>query len=95
MYMATQKLAEHIGIPLSEENVHRVKPLENAKCKSLVVYGVAIRETNAVRLHFYWPSPNMKDGMFQSIRLTNNEYRCAKVRQYGDATLVGTKMVSW
>ena len=91
-YLATQQLAKHIGISLRESDVHIVRPLEGTTCKHLVVYGVAIREGNQTRLYFYWSSPNHREGMFRSTILHNSHL---KVRQHGDATLVGNQVIAW
>lgn len=92
MFMATQNLASHIGVTLHEGDVHIVKPLEGSKCKHLTIYGVAIHEGNKTKLYFYWPSPNHRDGMFRSTTLYNKHI---KVRQHGDATLVGNQVIAW
>lgn len=89
MYNAINKLANHLGITLSEKDVHLIKPLEG-RGSSLNVYGVATIHNGIKTLTFYCADYGCD--RFKSVAFNEQHI---KIRQCGDATLVGSKVIGW
>ncbi len=98
LYNATMKLANHIGFKVRDtddfveivKNVFLVKPLENSVGSTLQVYGVKTIYNGVKTFTFYCADYGCD--RFKSVITCENP---SKVRQCGDATLVGSKVIGW
>lgn len=98
IYNAASKLASHMGYKEMNTDdfakfakcVFIVKPLENGVGSKLKVYGVKTIDNGVKKFIFY-----CADYGFDRFHTVTTRENPLKVRQNGDATLVGSKVVGW